>query len=184
MSPEMLRALLRYEPDTGKLYWRERPIDMFRSAAMAGAWNTKFAGKEAFTSKDTPGYHKGRIFKQFYLAHRVIWAMQTGAWPERQVDHINLDRTDNRWANLRAATQAENQRNTSSREGSSSKYLGVSWRKDRNKWKACIRHNGRLRGLGTFGCEADAAHAYDKAAAQFHGEFASLNFPASERVAA
>ena len=72
-----------------------------------------FPRKEAFTSLNNGGYLEGKILGKYYKAHRVIWLWMTGEWPKEQVDHINHDRTDNRWCNLREASRLENYRNQS-----------------------------------------------------------------------
>ena len=94
------------------------------------------------------------------------------------VDHINHNGLDNRKANLRPATCAQNNYNRIHlRKSQSSKYTGVSWQKQSKKWMVQIRYKGRRIFLGLFEDEIQAAKAYDKAAKIYHGEFASLNFP-------
>ena len=94
------------------------------------------------------------------------------------IDHINHDGMDNRQANLRAATTAQNSHNRKklSRQ-CSSKYKGVWWHKSSLKWQARIMFEKKRIHLGTFKNEIDAARAYDEAAKKYHGEFACLNFP-------
>lgn len=182
-SPELLRQVLRYEPDTGKLFWKERDVSLFRDTAGRTAehacanWNNQNAGAEAFTATDGGGYRSGGIFGRTYRAHRVIWAMETGAWPEDVIDHEDNDTGNNRWINLREVTQAENCQNSRSRAGASSKFLGVSWYPRLAKWQSKIKADGRLKHLGLFADEADAARAYDAAAREHFGEFANPNFP-------
>ena len=103
--------------------------------------------------------------------HRVIMGEPIGL----VIDHINHDTLDNRRANLRACTHAENQRNRRSVPNTTSKYLGVCWYKQTGKWRAQIKSNGKKIGLGYFSNEADAAIAYNDAAKLYHGEFANLN---------
>lgn len=176
ISPEIASTLLRYEPDTGKMFWRERPIDMCGGQREWRRWNNRFAGKETFTSVDNRGYLKGSIFNQTCAAHRVAWVIAMGEWPPVEIDHINLVRTDNRLANLRLATKKQNMRNRKSLAGSSSTYLGVTWHKSRQKWQASVEVDGRCKYLGLHGDEASAARAYDAAALSYCGEFARLNF--------
>jgi hypothetical protein len=93
------------------------------------------------------------------------------------VDHINHDGLDNRKANLRLATCAQNSYNRIHfRKRKSSKYTGVSWQKQRKKWIVLISYNCKQKFIGLFEDEIQAAKAYDKAAKKYHGEFASLNF--------
>jgi hypothetical protein len=176
-SPEVLRKLLRYEPDTGKLFWLPRGREYFNHIRGQNAWNALYAGQEAFTYFTVYGYKQGRVFNKGYQAHRVIWAMQTGAWPKNEIDHADRDRSNNTWGNLREAVRSENCANKKSQAWSSSEFLGVCWHKHTKKWHAQIRHAGKKTSLGFFVCETEAAKTYDAAAKCLHGEFANLNFP-------
>jgi hypothetical protein len=91
-------------------------------------------------------------------------------------DHINGDKLDNRRANLRAATAAQNSRNTAKHKGGS-RFKGVCLCRQTGRWKATIKIDGRQAWLGRFDTEEDAARAYDAAALEAFGEFACLNFP-------
>jgi len=177
-SVEMLHKLLRADFDDGKLYWRERTPDMFEKGrwsaeATCKCWNNRFAGKEAFTSDNGKGYLVGAIFNRLYRAHRVIWAMHTGAWPVEHVDHINGDSLDNRIENLRAVSQAQNSWNSKTRSNNTSGYKGVSWDKKYSKWGSTINKYNKHYFLGYFDCPEKAHQAYCKAAKKMHGEYAN-----------
>ena len=112
-----LKKLLRYEPGTGRLFWKARSKGMFgvsdssRSAEHAcNQWNSRFADKEALT-KVNVGYRCGRLGYQYVLAHRVIWKLMTGEEP-KEIDHIDGNRSNNKWQNLRSVTASDNRRNT------------------------------------------------------------------------
>lgn len=94
------------------------------------------------------------------------------------IDHANGNGLDCQKHNLRAATRSQNGANRTSSLKSSSHYLGVSFYRRRltNPWGAFIRKDKKLRYLGTFSTDVDAAKAYDTAAKELHGEFANLNF--------
>jgi len=95
-------------------------------------------------------------------------------------DHINHNGLDNRKANLRAATISQNLCNRPKRKGKTrSKYKGLEWDKNQNKWKVRVQHNGRKFYLGSFNSERAAARAYDAAAKKYHKEFANCNFSRS-----
>jgi hypothetical protein len=176
ITPEMLRELLRYDPDTGKLFWRKRDPSTFANARAAGIWTTRFSEKETFLHLDRGGYLRGDLLKCSLLAHRVAWAIETGSWPRDALDHINGERTDNRFCNLREATRSENARNSRQRAGAS-RFKGVTWHETSEVWRARIRLNGTNASLGLFASEIDAAKAYDAAAREHFGAYARPNFP-------
>lgn len=91
------------------------------------------------------------------------------------VDHKNHNGLDNQRSNLRECTRGQNQINQRSQKNSSSKYLGVSWSKERKKWQAHCCKNYKVYSCGRFDNEADAALAYNELAKRLHGEFANLN---------
>jgi len=94
------------------------------------------------------------------------------------VDHINNKGWDNRKANLRLATAAQNARNRRKTAlKTSSKYKGVTWHKCWKKWQVQICYNGIHKTIGYFDDEIEAGKAYDEAARKHHKEFAVLNFP-------
>lgn len=162
-TPEILREFLRYDAETGKLFWRERDQKWFPNFRMCRVWNGQHAGREAFTTNThRGGYLTGSVFNRPLSAHRVAWAIQTGAWPSAHIDHINGDPADNRICNLRAATNDENRRNMARPRNNASGVAGVSWDKAREKWAAQIGQQ-RKRFLGRFDHKQDAIAARKKA---------------------
>lgn len=91
------------------------------------------------------------------------------------VDHRNGDGLDNRMANIRVCTNAQNHYNMAGVPNTSSKYCGVTWHRQCGKWQAYIKKDGKNIYLGLFVREEDAAIAYNEAAKLYHGEFARLN---------
>lgn len=89
------------------------------------------------------------------LMHRMVM----GACAGDEIDHINRDKLDNRKANLRLCTHAENCRNRGKWRGCSSQHRGVSWNKRRSCWQVVIRENGRLTWKGSYASELEAAKA-------------------------
>lgn len=157
---DYLRQRLRYDPETGKLYWRENP-------QMPRLWRQRYAGREAFTAVRNTGYKHGRLDCRAYQAHRVIWAMHHGSWPEGHIDHINHDPIDNRIANLRSVTLQENLRNTVRRKNNTSGCMGVSWFKGTQRWSAHIMVDRVKHHLGYFTELADAVAARKAAEKRF-----------------
>lgn len=157
----------------------ERANEAFRYDAESGdfTWAIKIArkivpGQVAGTLSKKYGYWIVRIDAELHPVSRVIWLMKTGRWPVFSVDHINGDRADNRWANLREASAAENQRN---RRGLNA-LKGVSHKS--GKWVASLQKGKRRYYLGRHSSALSAARAYDAAATMHFGAFARLNFPA------
>lgn len=115
--------------------------------------------------------------------HRLI----LGAQPGELVDHINGDGLDNRRVNLRLCNAAENSRSLHVRRGGTSKYHGVASSGSgypTKPWSVTIQVNRRTIRVGRFRDEEEAARAYDAAARNYHGEFATLNFPGEDSLVA
>ena len=171
LPPELLRKLLRYDPETGKLYWKPRDES---TSLQAPQFNAKFAHKEA-GNINSDGYLMLSVNSYCVRAHRCIYAIMTGEWPEDQIDHINGEKADNRWVNLRAVTA---QQNSSNRSGWSKKtasdFIGVH--RVNKKWQAQAYENGKRRHLGVFESEVEAAKARDAFISSIN-PYAKLNFP-------
>ena len=93
----------------------------------------------------------------------------------KEIDHINHNKLDNRKSNLRVVTSSQNKMNMHKRFPGTSKFKGVHWKKTINKWVAQIRFNGKKIHLGVFIKEEDAALAYNKAALTYYEKYAILN---------
>lgn len=113
-----------------------------------------------------------RPFRRKVFMHRVIMDTPKGM----DTDHIDGNGLRNLRENLRNCTHAENARNRKKPKGSFSGFKGVSWHKDAQKYHARIIVDGKAKHLGVFGDPEEAARAYDKAAKEYFGEFANLNF--------
>jgi hypothetical protein len=110
-----------------------------------------------------------------YAPHRVIWLLMTGKLPKDLIDHVNGNHLDNRWDNLRQATNQQNQFN---KQGYGSFAKGVVFKSDgyRSKpWSARIRINGKKITLGSFKTHDEAAEAYITAAEKVQGPYAVHN---------
>lgn len=152
-SQEALLSVLRYEAETGRLFWLPRDISQFAGAKRPEMsmllWNAKNADKQALTTLSPDGYYYGSVFAHPRVAHRVIWIMVTGEVPEA-IDHINGVRTDNRFANLRAATPLENAKNLARPVLNKTGVMGVHWDAERSRYAATIRKDGKTIFLGRF----------------------------------
>lgn len=169
---EYLRECLTYCQRTGALSWNARPRHHFKSEAAMRSFNTRYAGRSfgCVHISRSPSYIVGSIAGGTRRAHRIAWAMHWGEWPKGEVDHINHDGTDNRMANLRCVTHAENARNVPPSKANRSGCTGVHWDQARSQWMAYITVGGRRRHLGRFTHKAmaEAARKSAEAEAGFH----------------
>jgi hypothetical protein len=156
--PTVLRLLLRYEPETGKLFWRHRSRVWFRTDGDQQRWNTRFANSEAM-NHDAGRYLVGTIMGHAVLAHRVIWALVHGEWPA-VIDHIDGDKHNNRIENLRSVTTTENNRNRPKDVRNTSGHTGVRWCRVAGRWVMQIRRGKDNRISRTFRSKEDALNAY------------------------
>jgi hypothetical protein len=175
----VLRRLLDYDPETGTLTWRVRAAAEFNRSARrtrehaCANWNSRFAGKPAGTLS-ADGYVYVRLLGRIALAHRAIFAIVTGAWPTKEIDHRDRDRSNNRWENLRPANSSQNKWNAPAQRNNTSGVKGVSLCRKSGKWRASIARGGRQKHLGFFARKEDAAAAYDAAAKQMFGDYACV----------
>lgn len=157
LTPEILRGLIIYNPETGCLTWKERGDELFKAPRFRKLWNTKWAGKLALNHSTNSGCYGGTVLAIPLLAHRVAWAIHYGKWPDKFIDHINGDRFDNRISNLRDVDRVTNNKNAKRRKDNKSGYSGVY--KHKNRYLAHIRVDGRLKVIGRFDT-AEEAHAF------------------------
>jgi hypothetical protein len=160
-TQQYLRECLSYDPETGELHWNERPVAHFVSVHARTRWNGRYAGKPAFR-KPKDGYFSGHILKRDYRAHRVIWKWMTGEEPAT-IDHINGQRGDNRWANLRSIPGADNQLNVKLYRCNKSGRCGVQFHKAARKWMASISARGQQHYLGLYDTFEAAVAAREEA---------------------
>lgn len=153
LTAERARDLLSYCPETGAMTWNVRRKGV-RVGGVAGHLHKA-------------GYRRIRIDYQIYLAHRLAWLITHGSWPSDQIDHINGVRHDNRLANLREATNTENQQNQrKAMVDNKSGFLGV--REQHGKFSAQIKVNGRYHHIGRFATAEEAHSAYRARKRELH----------------
>lgn len=160
-SQEAIRQLLSYDHESGKLFWKERGPENFmagkRSASHAcKLWNSRYSGKEAMTAVGGDGYLKGTIWGKYFLAHRVIWKIVMGIDPD-EIDHINGNKRDNRWENLRDVDRNENAKNIATPLTNTSGNIGIHKRGP--SWFVGIRGNGKQLHVGSYPTLEEAKNA-------------------------
>lgn len=154
LTRERLAALLIYDPATGQ-FIRRVTVANATAGSVAGAANKK-------------GYIDIRIDGRSFKAHRLAFLYMTGRWPSAVVDHANRDPGDNRWANLREASNAENCANASLRRDNTVGAKGV--RPIGQKWQVRIGRGGS-KFSKTFPTYEEAVRGYREAAFQIYGVF-------------
>jgi hypothetical protein len=142
-NQDYLKELLSYDPASGLFAWK---VD--QGSAKAGS---------VAATKATNGYLVVMVDKKYQSLHRLAFAFMGREVPDC-VDHINGNRTDNRWKNLRAATAIENARNQRLHRTNSTGLPGVTW-DQRSRWRAYGYLSGRYLALGRYQSLLDAAAA-------------------------
>lgn len=160
---DLLWELLDPDFDTGGMRWRTRFERHFQTARhpkrACGTWNGRYANTPAFQQVGANGYFYGYVNNQMKLAHRVIWALHSGEWPDLYIDHVNGHRSDNCISNLRLVSPSENQKNRRYFGGTPSGVMGVYWHKRAKRWHAQIRIEGKQTYLGLFDTVEEAREA-------------------------
>ncbi len=160
-SPQLLWELFAYKPLTGELVWLKAPSNRVRVGTPTGSTHMQ-------------GYVSTRVNGTSYLTHRLVWAWLHNQDPKNfQVDHIDGNRVNNTWQNLRLATAAQNSFNSKTRKHNTTGVKGVRLLPS-GRFQVRIRKAGVTYMLGTFATAEQAADAYEKAAVQLHEGFYRL----------
>ena len=150
LNIERLKALLKYEPETGH-FIRLEPVITYNGGIY------KAVGSRAGCLSNSDGYRYLQIDKSPYSEHRLAYFYMTGKWPKGQVDHVNGVRDDNRWVNLRDVTRSQNHQNSRGQSSRRGPYPGVyESSRDRGRFIAQIKHRGQVHYLGVYGTPEDA----------------------------
>lgn len=151
LTQSELKELLHYDPETGVFTWRQG----VRTGQRAGCLFEK-------------GYRRVKICGRFHVEHRLAWLYMTGAWPSMQIDHLDGQRANNAFANLRDVSAAVNSQNRrTARPGTASGLLGVA-KGYKTRWNAYLSLSGRGKYLGTYPTPEEAHAAYLVAKRRLH----------------
>ena len=159
LTAEKLREILEYDPDTGKFTWK---VSVGGRSSM---------GKVAGRYHSTGRYREIRIFERTYRAHRLAFLWMTGAWPEKQVDHIDGNGLNNSWSNLRDVSPSQNNYNAKLNYKNTTGCPGV--RKNRSRWEVRIRVENKRYYLGTYRDLDEAIRVAIAFREKYHGEYSS-----------
>lgn len=159
LTYERLRELLNYESTTGIWTWIKRTSNRIKVGDIAG-------------SQDPEGYWLIVVDRKHYFSHRLAWFYMTKEWPKNQIDHRDVDPSNNKWDNLREASHGPNAANAKRRRTNTSGFKGVCFCKRARKWSAQITINKDHKNLGLFDTPKEAHSAYVKAAEEYFQEFA------------
>jgi hypothetical protein len=160
---DRLREVFSYDPEAGILRWRK---------AVKGARAGAIAGNAAAINNR---HLRVKLDRKRIFVHRVIWAMQTGAWPTMDIDHKNGNPEDNRWVNLRLCTPAQNIQNAKFRSNNTTGFKGIFWDKDKQVFVSKIMYERKSVYLGRFKTAQEAHAAYAEAAKKYHGDFVRID---------
>lgn len=159
LTIQQLRKILWYSKTTGLFWWLETIGSNAQKGTRAGSLHSS-------------GYVHIKIFGRLYKTHRLAWLYVTGEFPKLDVEHRNLRCADNRWCNLRLATDSQNQANVRTRIDNTSGFKGVILRKESGMWRAQMQFQKKRLSLGEFSTARKAHKAYMQKAKELFGEFA------------
>lgn len=155
-----LKEYLNYNEINGDFTWAKQRRAKAQIGSKAGCLTSE-------------GYVAISIDGRRYKAHRLAWLYVYGVWPGGQIDHVNLNKSDNRISNLRLASSSQNSMNVRVRSDSRVGLKGVSLPTGRSKkFGASITIEGKRKWLGRFETALKASEAYQRASRALHGEFA------------
>ena len=158
LDHETLTRILDYDPETGVFVWKEKIAAKVVVGRVAGFPDN--------------GYVRISMYGNQHMAHRLAWFYVYGKWPDEEIDHIDMDRSNNRIANLRAATKAENMRNRGAQSNNKIGLKGVCEHTQQpGKYTSQITKDRKKIHLGIFDTPEAAHQAYIKALSQHHKEY-------------
>ena len=152
LTRDYLKEILSYDKETGYFYWKKNRARNIVAGEIAGYVSESRKGKK---------YIKICMGGTCYYAHRLAYLYINGKFPEKHIDHIDGDGTNNSWTNLRDADRSANSKNMKLFKNNSSGFCGVTMLD--GKWAAQIKTAGKYIYLGSFDKKSDAINARKEA---------------------
>ena len=153
---KLISSSLSYDSQSGDIFWKQANSNRIKIGDKAG-----YVGEDKRISI--------RLGNKLYKAHRLIWLLTYGKWPEGVIDHVDGNPLNNRLSNLRDVPQSVNTHNhRKARSNNTSGLLGVCRRDDIGKFQAKIQVMGKVIFLGTFMTAEEAHEAYLTAKRKYH----------------
>lgn len=149
ITQEKLRSFFYYNQNTGRMYKKKK----------VGSRGRQVGGYDVGNGSLRNGYHHIGINGKQYIFHRIVWLYMEGFFPEFDIDHINGNKADNRWMNLRHVSRSCNLQNCTTAKNNISGYTGVWFDTQCGKWVAKLMVNGKTCYLGRYDNQLDAAIA-------------------------
>ena len=139
LTHSVLQKYFTYSPNTGE----------FHRLVIRDRWGNETPIVKKVGTLREDGYLEINIFGNVYKSHRLAWFYMTGMWPN-EIDHINGDRKDNAWCNLREVDKHANMKNRGLNYNNMSGTSGIAWFKQTQQWRARINFNNQRISLGLF----------------------------------
>lgn len=174
-SQQYLKDCFEYQPETGLLIWKHRPLSHFVSERACNITNTRCVGKVAGNFDKSTGRRSVSVGQgEQFFASRIIWKWVTGADPTNAIDHRDLNKTNDKWDNLREATKAQNEYNTPIRKNNKTGFKNVCLDSRSGKYRAYITKDYKQKQIGLFLTAEEAFNAVKQAYPKYHGDFANI----------
>lgn len=160
LTQNRLRQLVSYDPSTGDIRWLHD--GHLRKAGDLAGWTSK-------------GYRSVRIDGRTYMHHRLAWLYVYGRFSNVEIDHIDMNKSNNEICNLREATKSDNKGNTRPSRANKTGVKGVHFHTESGKYRAAIKRGGKLFSIGRFSSIDEAKKAYDAASIAIFKEFSAAS---------
>jgi len=150
LTQAYLKEALHYDTETGIFTWLTRPVSHFKNSHECNNCNSRLANTKAGSVNKDDGYLRIKLKPKLYFAHRLAFLYMEGYLPENDVDHIDRNRANNKWSNLREVSTRCNLQNCNLSKNNTYGVNGITWHKRADKWMSQIMINSKSKYLGLF----------------------------------